>query len=156
MTEPRVARKAPGGPLLAVLVLLIAVVAGVFAGIATDRLILLPRMHFGPGHGPGGPHGPRDRAFRDRFAREVGLTPAQQTRIDSIMDRQGRELRAVRGLVQPRLDSIITRTRRALDSVLTPEQRQKAEAIRKRHPRPPPREFPGPPGGPDGPPPPPR
>lgn len=137
MTDPRPGRKAPGGPLLAVLVLLVAVLAGGIAGVAADRLILLPQMHRGPWHG--GPRGgpPRDREFRDRFAREVGLTPDQQIRIDSIMDRQGRELRAVRGQVQPQLDSIITRTRRALDSLLTPEQRKKAEAIRKRHPPPP-------------------
>jgi Spy/CpxP family protein refolding chaperone len=156
MTDPRPERKAPGGPVLAVLVLLLAVLAGGIAGVAADRLILLPYMHHGPWHG--GPHGgpPRDREFRDRFAKEVGLTPDQQIRIDSIMDRRGRELRAVRGEVQPQLDSIITRTRRALDSVLTPEQRKKAEAIRKQHPHPlgpPPGEFPGGPGGPEGPPP---
>ncbi|MFL5403482.1 MAG: hypothetical protein ACJ8BF_11765, partial [Gemmatimonadales bacterium] len=101
-------------------------------------------MHRGPWHGPGGP---RDREFRDRFAKEVGLSPDQRTRIDSIMERRGRELRAVREQVQPQLDSIVTQTRRALDSVLTPEQRKKAEAIRKRHPHPPgppPGEFPPP------------
>ena len=155
MTGPRTERKAPGGPLLAVLVLVVAVLAGGIAGVAVDRLVLLPHMHHGPWHG--GP--PRDREFRHRFAKEVGLTPDQQTSIDSIMDRQGRELRAVRGQVQPQLDSIITRTRRALDSVLTPEQRKKAEAIRKQHPQPPgppPGEFPGGPGGPEGPPPRPR
>jgi Spy/CpxP family protein refolding chaperone len=154
MTDPRSARKAPGGPLLAVMVLLVAVLAGGIAGVAADRLILLPHMH-GPWHGGG----PRDRGFRDRFARDVGLTPDQQTRIDSIMDRQGRELRAVRGQVQPQLDSIITRTRREFDAVLTPEQRKKAEAIRKRHPPPPgppPGGFPGGPGRPEGPPPSPR
>jgi Spy/CpxP family protein refolding chaperone len=143
----------PRGRLLALLVLMVAVLAGGVGGIALDRSILLPRMHGGL-HDPGKPHRgpPRDHDFRDRFAREVGLTPEQQTRIDSIMDRQGRELRAVRGRVQPQLDSIIARTRQAFDSVLTPEQRQKAEAIRKRHPPPP-----GPPpgeffGGPQGPP----
>jgi Spy/CpxP family protein refolding chaperone len=150
MTDPRPAPVPHGGPLLAVLVLVIAVLAGGIAGVAVDRLLLLPTM--GPDHGRGGPHGrpPRDRDFRDRFAREVGLTPEQQIRIDSIMDRQGRELRAVRGQVQPQLDSIVGRTRRAFDSVLTPEQRKKAEAVRKRHPPPPgppPGELPGGPGG---------
>jgi Spy/CpxP family protein refolding chaperone len=145
----------PRGPLVAALVLLLVAFAGGVAGVAVDRLVLLPRMFGGPGlhgHGPGGPGGPppRNREFRKRFAREVGLSPEQQTRIDSIMDRQGRELRAVRIKVQPQLDSIITRTRRELDSVLTPDQRKKAEEIRKRHPRPP-----GPPRGEFGPGPPP-
>jgi Spy/CpxP family protein refolding chaperone len=155
MSDPVGTRRARGGPLVAGLVLLVAVLAGVIVGVAADRALLLPSMHRGFDHDPRGPHGPpRDREFRERFARELGLTRDQQTRIDSIMDRQGRELRIVRRQVQPQLDSIITGARRALDSVLTPEQRKKAEAIRKRHPPPPgppPGDFPG---GPEGPPPP--
>ena len=138
--------------LMAVLVLLLAVFAGGLAGVALDRKVLLPHMFRGPGfgheHGPGGP--PRDREFRARIAKELGLSPEQQIRIDSIMDRRGRELRAVRGQVQPTLDSIITRTRRQVDSVLTPEQRKKAEEFRRKHPHPP-----GPPPGMFGPGPPP-
>jgi Spy/CpxP family protein refolding chaperone len=135
------------GRLLAVLVLLLVALAGGLAGVALDRLVLLPKMFSGPRfeHGPGR-HPPRDRDFRKRFAREVGLTGEQQVLIDSIMDTRGRELRAVRQQVQPQIDSIVSRTRRQLDSVLTPEQRKKAEAIRRRHPRPP-----GPPPG-EGPP----
>ena len=149
MTGSDARGKGRKGPLLAGLVLLIAVVVGGLAGVALDRHVLLGHgFHGGFDHR----RPPRDREFRNRFAKEVGLSPEQQTRIDSIMDRQGRELRAVRRTVQPQLDSIISRTRRALDSVLTPEQRQKAQEIRRRHPRPP-----GPPpgdfGGPDGPPP---
>ncbi|HZI72798.1 MAG TPA: hypothetical protein VFD73_01970 [Gemmatimonadales bacterium] len=131
------------GPLLAALVLLLALIVGGLAGVALDRHVLL-RRGFPDGFDHHRP--PRDREFRKRFAKELGLSPEQQTRIDSIMDRQSRELRAVRGTVQPQLDSIIGRTRRALDSVLTPEQRQKAEEIRRRHPRPsgpPPGDFRG-------------
>ena len=158
MTAPAApSSRRPRAPLLAALVLLLALFVGGVAGVALDRHVLLPRM-FRPGfqHFPGRPP-PRDREFRNRFAKEVGLSAEQQTRIDSIMDRQGRELRAVRGKVQPQLDSIISRTRRALDSVLTLEQRKKAEEIRRRHPRPPgppPGNFgPGPDGPPAGPPP---
>ena len=143
MTASPSKRPAPG-PLMAVLVLLLVAIVGGVAGVAVDRLVLLPHMFRGPGfghwHGPGGP--PRDREFRARFARELGLSPEQQTRIDSIMDRQGRELRAVRAQVQPTLDSIIAGTRRQIDSILTPDQRKKAEEIRRKHPRPP-----GPPPG---------
>lgn len=155
-------RRPPPGRSIAVLVLLLVAFAGGLAGVALDRFVLLPHMFRGAGfgheHGWGGP--PRDREFRARFARELGLSPEQQTRIDSIMDRRGRELRAVRGQVQPTLDSIVARTRRQVDSVLTPEQRKKAEEIRRKHPRPPgppPGMFePGPPPGgppPEGPPP---
>jgi Spy/CpxP family protein refolding chaperone len=155
MTPPTAPMKGPRAPLKAALVLLLAILAGGVAGVALDRLVLLPRMFHRPGleHGMRRSH-PRDREFRNRFAREVGLTPEQQRRVDSIMDRQGRELRAVRGQVQPELDSIIQRTRRELDSVLTPDQRQKAAEIRRRHPRRPrPRLGDGPPDGQHDPPP---
>jgi Spy/CpxP family protein refolding chaperone len=138
MTSATSASGRSRGPWLAALVLLLAVLAGGLGGVVLDRLVLLPGMGLGHGweHGPGR-RPPRDREFRTRFARELGLSRAQQQRIDSIMERQGRELRAIRGQVQPQLDSIISRTRVALDSVLTPEQRQEAAEIRRRHPRPP-------------------
>jgi Spy/CpxP family protein refolding chaperone len=142
----------PRGRLIAVLILLLALFVGGVAGIAIDRRVLLPGWLDHPPP-PRGMHPPRDREFRERFARELGLSPEQQIRIDSIMDRQGRALRAIRGKVQPQLDSVITSTRRQLDSVLTPEQREKAEAIRRRMPHPP-RPPPGEPGDlPPGPPP---
>jgi Spy/CpxP family protein refolding chaperone len=158
MSDPAGMTGSAGRPLVAALVLAVVLLAGLMIGVMIDRTFLLPRMHGRFGFDWHGPHGPpRDREFRERFARELGLTPEQKIRIDSIMDRQGLELRAVRGQVQPQLDSIITRTRRSLDSVLTPEQQKKAEAIRKRHPPPPgpPRgNFPGGPGEQDQPPPP--
>ena len=157
MTAPIPPARGASGPGLAVVVLLLAVIVGGLAGVALDRHLLLRRM-FRPGWERfEGRHPPRDREFRNRFAQEVGLSPAQQVRIDSIMDRQARELRLVKSRIQPQLDSIIMRTRRQLDSVLTPEQRTKAEEIRRRHPRPPgppPGEFgPGPEAPPGGPPP---
>lgn len=143
--SPSQPRGRPSVRMIALLVLLLVAIAGGLAGVALDRFCFGSRLAHGP-RGPGvpGQAAPRrDREFRNRFADEVGLTPDQQIRIDSIMDREGKELRAVRAQIQPRLDSIITRTRHKLDSVLTPEQRQKAETIRKRHPRPlPPGEFP--------------
>jgi Spy/CpxP family protein refolding chaperone len=150
MTAPSSRR--PPGPLMAVLVLLLVAFAGGLVGIALDRLVLLPHMFRGPGfgheHGLGGPQ--RDAEFRARIAKQLGLSAEQQVRVDSIMDRRGRELRALRGQIQPTLDSIITSTRRQVDSVLTPEQRKKAEEFRRKHPRPP-----GPPPGMFGPEPPP-
>jgi Spy/CpxP family protein refolding chaperone len=144
MTDPTARARGSAGPLLAALVLLLAAVVGGVAGVVLDRHVLLPRMFHGdhfPGHRP-----PRDREFRSRFARDLGLSPDQQVRIDSIMDREARELRLLRGRIQPQLNSIIGRTRHQMDSVLTPEQRQRAEEIRRRHPRPP-----GPPPGAFGP-----
>jgi Spy/CpxP family protein refolding chaperone len=123
------------GRTLAALVLLLILLTGGLAGIAVDRLVLLPQ-HFGRppfGHGP--PRGRRpfgeERGFRERFARELGLSAEQQTRIDSIMGRQIRTLREIREQARPRIDSVLAETRRQIDAVLTPAQRQKAEALRK-------------------------
>jgi Spy/CpxP family protein refolding chaperone len=160
MTSQTAAGGRGRGPMTAGLVLLLTALAGGLAGVAVDRLVLLPHMFGGRDFGPRGRHGPPppNHEFRDRFAHDLGLTDDQQVRIDSIMDRQMREVRAIRSQVQPRVDSIISGARRELDAVLTPEQRQKAEALRKQHPPPPPPPEDGMPGGPDRPPdgPPPR
>lgn len=136
------------GRTVAVLVLIIVALGGVIAGVAVDRMLLLPRPPHGgpppgrPGFGPGD-HGfrEREREFRDRMARDLGLSDAQRVRIDSLLDRQLRGLRAIREEAEPRLDSIIDGTRRQIDSILTPAQREKARRLA------PPR-GPGPHGGP--------
>ncbi|MFL5494499.1 MAG: hypothetical protein ACJ8DC_08975 [Gemmatimonadales bacterium] len=141
--------------MIAGLVLLLVALAGGLAGVAADRLVLLPHARGGPGFWRHDPHRPPppNHEFRDRFAHDLGLTGDQRVRIDSIMDRQMREVRAIRRQVQPRVDSIISGARRELDAVLTPEQRQKAELLRKQHPPPPRPPDDGMPGGPDRPPP---
>jgi Spy/CpxP family protein refolding chaperone len=154
MTSQRPAGDAGRGRMIAGLVLLLVALAGGLAGVAVDRLVLLPHLFGGRDVGPRGRHGPPppNHEFRDRFAHDLGLTDDQRVRIDSIMDRQMREVRAIRREVQPRVDSIIGRTRHELDAVLTPDQRQKAEILRKKHPPPPRPPDDGMPGGPDGPP----
>ena len=92
-------------------------------------------FHGGPAERHGR-RGPRGEDFRERFAREIGLTADQRARVDSIMGREMRGVREVGPTVQPRLDSIVARTRKELDAVLTPEQRKKAEEMQKRHPPP--------------------
>jgi len=125
----------PRGRLLAALVLFLVAVAGGMAAVVLDRFVLRP-PHGPPfhefGRGPGGRPPERERAARDRFAKELGLTAAQRVRIDSLMDRQLKEIRAVRQQVQPRLDSIVGETRREIDAILTPEQRKKAEEMAQR------------------------
>ena len=135
MTEPLTA-SAPPAPSrrTAVLLMLLVALGGGIAGVAIDRLVLLPwhfqGRPFGPGRG--GPPEAMERRGRERFARELGLSDSQRVRIDSLMERQMTELRAVRGEVQPRLDSILAQTRRSIDSILTPEQRDKAQQLMRR------------------------
>jgi Spy/CpxP family protein refolding chaperone len=103
--------------------------------------------------GPGPQSAEREERFRgrmlDRMRKELDLTEEQARRVDSLLHAQGEELRALREEMRPRMEAFFERTRHALDSVLTPEQRDKLS--RMRPPGPPPG-GPGGPGGPEGPP----
>jgi len=135
------------GRMLALLVLLLVALAGGLAGIALDRTVLLPR-HMGPRGAMAGPMGrpmrdgrpghpraqrpDRERMFRERMARQLRLSEPQRARIDSVLDRQLREVRAVREEARPKLEEIRARTRREMDAILTPEQRAKADSMARR------------------------
>jgi Spy/CpxP family protein refolding chaperone len=70
--------------------------------------------------------------MRERFARELDLTPEQARRVDSIMAQQMMEFRRIRSEMQPRFDSLLAHAQARLDSVLTPAQREKLESLRAR------------------------
>jgi hypothetical protein len=56
----------------------------------------------------------------------------QQQRVDSLMDRQISKIQRLRAEVQPRPDSVVAQTRREIEEILTPEQREKAWAMARR------------------------
>lgn len=151
MTESTSARRHGLSPrALAATVLLLLTVVGVLAGIALDRGVLLPR-HFGPGmhhhHPPGRPSPGRHlfrepspeqeaamrRDFSARLTRNLHLAPAQQVRVDSILVHQAEEWRSLRQDVRPRLQRIFSAFRDSLDVILTPEQRERFQAMRREH-----------------------
>jgi Spy/CpxP family protein refolding chaperone len=120
----------------AALVLVLVALAGVLAGIALDRRVLMPRAAAARQDAVAGmprhemPR--RQGEFRERFAKALGLTEAQRVAVDSLMDHQLRELRRIRGASQPQVESVIRQTRRAIDSLLTPEQRERAAELAER------------------------
>lgn len=128
---------------LATLVVVVALLTGIVAGMAADRRLVM-HYHGGPfgGHSGRGPHGPwggdggrsgpTDR-MRQRFETELGLTPAQMTQVDSIMGRSMAERHAIEDSVRPRMRAILDSTRSQIESILTPDQRQKFEAWRSRN-----------------------
>ena len=123
--------------LVAAILLLASGLVGVLAGIGLERAWLHPHGMWhggpwgGPLHGPmGGDEGRRHRAA---MAHELKLTPAQAAAIDSIFAQQSRRLEAVREETRPRMEAILDSTRRRIDSLLTPDQRQRVQALRKRH-----------------------
>lgn len=121
---------------MAAVVLLLVALAGVLGGIALERTVLTPRTDAaaaGRERMPMRQRMPmREHAFRSRFAEELDLTPEQRVVVDSLMDRQLRELRRIHGEERPRVESVIAETRRSIDSVLTPEQRERMAQLAER------------------------
>ncbi len=118
----------PQTKLVAALVIVGAFVAGGAIGVAGDRA-LRPDANAG---------GPVDsRTFWDRTAAEWGLTPAQRTVVDSLMDAQHKKMSALYKPLRPTMDSVDALARIISDStqdrlrlVLTPDQQRKLDVMR--------------------------
>jgi len=130
--------------LLALGILLVAA-AGVASGVVLERRVLSHRgERFGGRFGERHEGGPR-HAMHERFGRDLGLTPAQAAKIDSIFASHRPAIDSARAASEPKIRAIIDQTRREIDSVLTPAQREKMHArmMRER----PPGDSAEPPGG---------
>jgi len=111
----------------AMMFLLGAFVAGGALGFTADRV--MGAQHGREMRGP--------RAYRQRMAEELKLTPQQQTAIDSLMDQKHRQIVALYKPLKPQLDSIAGLTRTVSDSthaqikrLLNPDQQVKLDRIR--------------------------
>jgi Spy/CpxP family protein refolding chaperone len=105
------------------LVLLLVGCAGVAVGVAIDRLVLY--RYYGADVMTDGTGGGTAR----RLARELDLSPAQQVKIDSIIARQMTAYDSLRNEYQPRVRALMLGTRAAIDSILTPPQRERLRAM---------------------------
>ena len=74
-------------------------------------------------------HGAGPRLMDDRMASALSLTPAQRSQVDSIMSQSMRRVQQVQAQVRPQMRQIFTETHARIDSVLTPEQRERLRAI---------------------------
>ena len=114
--------------------------AALGVGIAVDRLVLQSHRvderrtsgSRGGGRPPFGPPGRESRGMRERFARELDLSPQQAARIDSIMEQQMADFRRLRDEMQPRFDSLLAKAQLRIDSLLTPAQRERLKLLRER------------------------
>ena len=120
---------------------------GVAFGIALDHRVLHPRAlgpRFGAGPQPGpifmpgampgrrpSPNAGRPAPERalDAFARELELTPAQLTVADSILRHEFEAVNGIREDSWPRMQAVMDDTRRKLDSILSPTQRDRYHAM---------------------------
>jgi len=111
----------------AMMFLLGAFVAGGALGFTADRV-----MDVKHGREMRGP-----RAYRQRMAEELKLTPQQQSSIDSLIEQKHRQIVALYKPVKPQLDSIALLARDVSDSthaqikkLLDPDQQQKLDRMR--------------------------
>jgi Spy/CpxP family protein refolding chaperone len=131
-TKPRV---------LAAVLLALTMGIGVLAGVALDRLVLLPQgaeaatpqpasTDSAPRQPRMGPGGPPDARYIDFLAREVGLTAEQQREIEQILKRQQERINELTRETRPQIREVARETRAAVDEVLTAEQRQRLQELR--------------------------
>ena len=111
----------------ALMFLLGAFITGGALGFTADRVI-------GGGHSR---EGRGSRAYRQRMAEELQLTPAQQASVDSLIEQKHRQIVALYQPVQPQLDALAQQTREISDSthaqikrLLNPEQQVKLDKMR--------------------------
>ena len=63
------------------------------------------------------------------MSKRLELSPAQESRVDSILDERGRQYRIVMSPIQPKIDSIKLNARGQIRLVLSPEQIREFEAL---------------------------
>jgi len=111
----------------AVMFLLGAFIAGGALGFTADRV--MDAKHGREMRGP--------RAYRQRMAEELKLTPKQQASVDSLIEQKHRQIVALYKPVKPQLDSIAVLARVVSDSthaqikrLLNPEQQARLDRMR--------------------------
>lgn len=137
------------GRLLAIMLLLSTLLAGILSGIALTHVFGDGARHeaMGPpglfleGPGlpgfPGPPHGlaPVPIAMHtfgigDEFVGLLDLTPVQRARVDSILAARGPRAEAIFNEMEPRLKALMDSTNSQIREILTPEQREKFDEYR--------------------------
>ena len=109
------------------LVLLLVGCAGIAIGVAIDRLILY--QHFRAAWTMEAPSSGARAAVARQLARDLDLSPEQQVQVDSIIARQMTAYDSLRREYQPRVRALMVTTRAAIDSILTPPQRERLRAL---------------------------
>lgn len=111
---------------IAIAVVAVAFISGVASGIFLGHLNLLGRGH------RGGPPGMLPHLMVRHLERRLDLTPEQRTRVEAILKRHHDRIFALTESVRPQVRQEIDAANREIEAVLTPEQRQKYEALKLR------------------------
>ncbi len=111
-----------------VLALVIVFCAGVAVGVlgaahhARREFFARHSLHFG------------DR-MREHLRRELNLTPEQYDKVAPIIDEMSNRLEAIRGETRQKVAETMGESRNQIAPLLTPEQRDKLDQMKRRHER---------------------
>ena len=135
ISPPR--RAVPPRALAALLIAFVAIVGGI-AGAAIDRAVVhrvpvtLTDTSFHPlSQALRVPTDADRRRLREELSRELKLSPAQDSAIDSVMKRRSGEFNALRDELRPRVERLVLDVRADIEQTLTPEQRIRFRALQQ-------------------------
>lgn len=103
---------------LAMMFVLGAVLVGGVLGFSADRFLVSSKCQ------------PRE-SDRERLARVLVLSEAQQLTLDSLLDAKSRDLEALIKPLEPAIDSVSAHTRSQIRAMLTPEQQPAWDHLRR-------------------------
>ncbi|MDP9361879.1 MAG: hypothetical protein M3P29_10545 [Acidobacteriota bacterium] len=112
----------------AVVVVIVAFLAGILVGVAGDHLYLIHGGRLFPRHAS---HFAADR-MAERLAGELQLTPQQKTQVQQIIERHRAKIDAAMSSVRPQVRQELDATNTEIESILTAEQRTKFATLRMR------------------------
>lgn len=107
----------------AILVVVVAFIAGLLIGAAGDRFYL---WH----HGPRRSSGFASRRIVDRLDSELHLTAQQKTQVQQIIDTHRQRIDGIMGNVRPQIRQEIDASNAEIEKVLTPQQREQFGKMR--------------------------
>ncbi len=111
----------------AVVVVIVAFIAGVFVGVAGDHLYLIRSGRLSP-------HRTRFSSDRmaDHLGRELNLTPAQKTQVQQIIERHRAKIDAAMSTVRPQVRLELDASNKEIESILAPEQKTRFAELQMR------------------------
>jgi Spy/CpxP family protein refolding chaperone len=112
----------------AVVVVVVALIAGVLVGVAGDHLYLIHSGRLFPRRAA---HFAADR-MADNLGRALQLTAQQKTQVQQIIERHREKIDAAMSNVRPQIRQELDATNTEIESILTPEQRTKFAELRMR------------------------
>jgi Spy/CpxP family protein refolding chaperone len=83
-------------------------------------------------HGPGGPKHHMDNPF-EHLSESLNLTPEQKAKVQPILDQTKPQLAAIHQEAMEKMRALMESTGAQIRPLLTPEQQQKFDAMKKAH-----------------------